>query len=120
MPALASVALLASFVLHEDPAPSSDQREGEIVVTGERVTRSLRDTSSSVAVIDQSEIEANGANRVDQILALIPNVQLGNGSQGPAIRGLDFDRAAVGLARVPGRQPAANHDHRGRTAGDLQ
>jgi hypothetical protein len=40
-------------------------------------------------VIDEAEIEATGANRVDQILALIANVQLGNGSQGPAIRGLD-------------------------------
>ena len=34
-------------------------------------------------------MEANGATRVDQVLALIPNVQLGNGSQGPAIRGMD-------------------------------
>ncbi len=61
----------------------------DIVVTGERVPRTLRETPSSVAVMDETAIEANGANRVDQILALIPNVQLGNGSQGPAIRGMD-------------------------------
>ena len=32
MPALASVALLASLALYDDSAPTSDQREGESVV----------------------------------------------------------------------------------------
>jgi iron complex outermembrane recepter protein len=69
----------------EAPAPKPD----EIIVTGERVTRTVRDTASSVAVLTQREIEAAGAADVRQMLALVPNVQLGNGSQGPAIRGLD-------------------------------
>jgi outer membrane receptor protein involved in Fe transport len=60
-----------------------------IVVTGERVRRSVHDTASSVAVIGRKEIEAAGASQLNQILALVPNVQLGNGSQGPAIRGQD-------------------------------
>jgi outer membrane receptor protein involved in Fe transport len=70
-------------------APPSPDDPGAIVVTGERVKRSLKDTSSSVAVAGEAEIEASGASRVDDVLALVPNVQLGNGSQGPAIRGLD-------------------------------
>ncbi len=69
-------------------SPAKDESD-EIIVTGEQVPRSLRNTSSSVYVATQSEIEAEGADRADQILAQIPNVQLGNGSQGPAIRGLD-------------------------------
>lgn len=69
--------------------PESANGEQAIIVTGERVKRSLKETPSSVTVVGQSEIEASGADRVDQILAQIPNVQLGNGSQGPAIRGMD-------------------------------
>ena len=91
MPALllaAALALAATEPPVAVPAKDEDLAD-EIVVTGERARRSLRDTPSSVAVVSGAEIEAAGANRVDDILGLIPNVQLGNGSQGPAIRGLD-------------------------------
>ena len=87
MAALAFLAL-AHLAATGDVSPKPLDAD-EIIVTGERVRRSVRDTPSSVAVIDQSDMEANGADRVDQLLALIPNVQLGNGSQGPAIRGMD-------------------------------
>ena len=70
-----------------DPPVRSDSED--IIVTGERVPRTVRQTSSSVIVVSQKDIEATGADRVDQILALVPNLRLGNGSQGPAIRGLD-------------------------------
>lgn len=85
---------------------TKDYPVDEIIVTGERARRSLKDTPSSVAVISQSEIEAAGANRVDDILALIPNVQLGNGSQGPAIRGMDTTGALSALpAFLGGNRP---------------
>ncbi|MEA1072977.1 TonB-dependent receptor [Sphingomonas sp. LY160] len=75
------------------PAPPPPVEAGapveEIVVTGERVPRSLRETASSVAVITAGEIEARPADRVDQLLASIPNVQPGSGTEGPAIRGQD-------------------------------
>ncbi len=87
MPAFFCLAALAAAVQQADPGDAETAEE--IVVTGERVPRSLRETPSSVAVVDEAAMEANGANRVDQVLALIPNVQLGNGSQGPAIRGMD-------------------------------
>jgi outer membrane receptor protein involved in Fe transport len=89
MSAIASFALLAAVAMQEGSEPARDEVSREIIVTGERVPRSVRETPSSVVVIDEDEIEANGANRLDQVLALIPNVQLGNGSQGPAIRGQD-------------------------------
>jgi outer membrane receptor protein involved in Fe transport len=69
-------------------APTKDDRE-EIVVTGERVPRSLRQTASSVAVVTAREIEVRPADRVEQLLAAIPNVQLGSGTDGPVIRGQD-------------------------------
>ena len=87
MAALAFLALAHLAATGDVPPKPLDA--DEIIVTGERVRRSVRDTPSSVAVIDQSDMEANGADRVDQLLALVPNVQLGNGSQGPAIRGMD-------------------------------
>lgn len=87
MPALASVILLAGLAAQEAAEPEA--QNPEIVVTGERVARSLRQTPSSVAVVSEDEIEASGANRVDDVLAFIPNVQLGSGSSGPAIRGMD-------------------------------
>jgi outer membrane receptor protein involved in Fe transport len=81
-------------------------RSGEIVVTGERVKRSLRETSSSIAVFDRQDLEATGTNRIEQALPLIPNVQLGSGSQGPAIRGLDTTGALQALpAFLGGNRP---------------
>lgn len=70
------------------PAAADDAPE-EIVVTGERVARTLRETASSAVVLTQAELEAHPADRVEQLLAAVPNVQLGHGSEGPAIRGLD-------------------------------
>jgi iron complex outermembrane recepter protein len=88
MPAHVGLVVLAVVSASPDSV-TADEQDRDIIVTGERVTRTLRETSSSVAVVNETEIEASGSNRVDDILALIPNVQLGNGSQGPAIRGLD-------------------------------
>jgi outer membrane receptor protein involved in Fe transport len=87
MPVFFCLAALAAAAQQADP--EDIQVAEDIVVTGERLPRSLRETASSVAVVDEAAIEANGATRVDQVLTLIPNVQLGNGSQGPAIRGMD-------------------------------
>ena len=85
---LASLAR-TGLALAAPEAAAKDEAPAEIVVTGERVPRSLQETASSVVVITASEIEAQAADRVDQLLATIPNVQLGSGTQGPAIRGQD-------------------------------
>jgi outer membrane receptor protein involved in Fe transport len=61
-----------------------------IVVTGERVPRRVSETSSSVAVFSRDELEVlSGADRLDQVIALVPNLQLGSGGEGPTIRGQD-------------------------------
>jgi outer membrane receptor protein involved in Fe transport len=69
--------------------PATDVEPQNIVVTGERVKRLLRDTPSSVEVITAERIEAQGVDRLEQLLAAIPNVQLGSGGDGPAVRGQD-------------------------------
>ena len=91
----------------QSPAPDEPPASAEtIIVTGERVKRSLKDTASSVAVFGERDIEAASADRVDQVLQLVPNVQLGNGSQGPAIRGQDTTGALQALpAFLGGNRP---------------
>jgi outer membrane receptor protein involved in Fe transport len=89
MPVWVCFSLLAVTAASQADVSPELTSSSEIIVTGERIARTLRETSSSVAVVNENEMQANGANRVDQVLALIPNVQLGNGSQGPAIRGMD-------------------------------
>jgi iron complex outermembrane recepter protein len=97
---VALVGLIAAQIAVASPAmaePARPSDQAEIVVTGERVRRSLHDTASSVAVFGKREIEASSADRIDQILALVPNVTIGNGSQGPAIRGQDTTGALQSL-----------------------
>lgn len=61
-----------------------------IIITGERVPREIRETSSSVVVLTRDDIEAQaGSDRLEQLLALVPNVEPGGGNDGPTIRGQD-------------------------------
>ncbi len=87
----------------------------EIVVTGERTPRSLQATASSVVVITAREIEAQPVDRVDQLLATIPNVQLGSGAEGPAVRGQDSTGVVRELfAFLGGTRPRATMTIDGR------
>jgi iron complex outermembrane receptor protein len=62
----------------------------EVIVTGERLARPLSETASSVVVNTGERVESmSGADRVEQVLALTPNVQFGSGGVGPTIRGQD-------------------------------
>ena len=85
----ACVALAAVLILLPAQQPLSDGKAETIIVTGERVKRLLHDTASSVSVATKRDIEAASADRIDQILELVPNVQIGSGGEGPTIRGQD-------------------------------
>jgi outer membrane receptor protein involved in Fe transport len=96
----------AAAAAQAEPAEPPRDATADIVVTGERVRRSLRETQSSVYVATQADIEGQPVDRVEQVLAFVPNVQLGNGSEGPAIRGLDTTGALQGLpAFLGGNRP---------------
>jgi len=89
---LIAVASLASAqsAPEKQQAATSSEDAAEIVVTGERVPRSLRRTPSSVVVFTSDMIETQpGADRLDQFLEQVPNVQFGPSGQGPTIRGQD-------------------------------
>lgn len=69
-------------------AQTAPEDETEIIVTGERTVRTVDQTAASVVVFDDQAIRGiGGANRVQDVLALTPNVQLGAGESAPAIRG---------------------------------
>ncbi|MCL6698270.1 TonB-dependent receptor [Sphingomonas sp. NSE70-1] len=108
MLSLACAASMAMVAVIDDPGidQPQEQQGDEIVVTGERIPRTLRETASSLSLVSERDIEAQSADRVDQLLALIPNVQLGNGSEGPAIRGQDTTGALQALpAFLGGNRP---------------
>ncbi|WP_232730141.1 TonB-dependent receptor [Novosphingobium kunmingense] len=107
--------LLAAGESPRAAAPGPADAE-QIVVTGERVTRSTLETASSVAVRSAQEIEAlAGADRIEQVLMGVPNVQLGSGGEGPVIRGQDSTGAVRDLpAFLGGSRPRATIQVDGR------
>jgi outer membrane receptor for ferrienterochelin and colicin len=79
-------------VAEADPAsPAAEESLDEaVIVTGERVLRSVRKTSSSVEVVSRQQLEATvGADRIEQALELVPNVEASAGGAAPVIRGQD-------------------------------
>jgi outer membrane receptor protein involved in Fe transport len=96
--------LIAAAGPAQSSAESKDQ--ADIIVTGERTPRRLKDTASSVSVVRQRDIEAASADRVEPMLQLVPNVLLGTGSQGATIRGQDTTGALQALpAFLGGNRP---------------
>jgi outer membrane receptor protein involved in Fe transport len=93
--------------------------DAEIVVTGERVERRLAEAPSSVSVFTAEAIEAlSGADRLDELLTQIPNIQLGSGGEGPTIRGQDTTGVLRDLpAFLGGTRPRATLQVDGRAVG---
>ncbi|MDV2079402.1 TonB-dependent receptor [Marinobacter xestospongiae] len=101
-----------------DRAPSADHALPPIVVTGEKVERSIYDTSSSVEVYDQQRIESTpGATELSDVLDLNPAiVDPGIGNHMPAVRGVDGSGSSIGgLATFAGVRPRLNVSLDGRS-----
>src|SRR5690606_34549227 len=114
--AVAILAALCAFAAA--PARAQETALSEVVVTGEKVRRSLRDTASSVDVTDRRDLE----RRTDivttgDLLAQIPNVVTAEPTNlAPAIRGLDGTGPAQGAdAFFAGTRPRLNYQIDGRT-----
>ncbi len=88
----------------------------EVLVTGERLARPQSETASSVVVYSGERVESlSGADRIEQVLALTPNVQLGSGGVGPTIRGQDSTGVLRDLpAFLGGTRPRATLQVDGR------
>lgn len=101
------------------PSALAQADAGSIIVTGERIARSVKDTDSGLSVITSEQIAAlSGADRIDQALALTPNLQFGSGGEGPTIRGQDTNGALRGLpAFLGGTRPRVTLQVDGRPIG---
>lgn len=89
-----------------------------ITVTGEKTTRSMMDTSSSVEVFDSQRIESlPAANTVTDLMNLTPNVvDVGNANELPTVRGVDGSGPATGaVAFLAGSRPRLNMSLDGRS-----
>jgi outer membrane receptor protein involved in Fe transport len=102
--------------LSGSPVLAQQAQFEEIVVTGQRIERTLFETASSVFVLTAEGIErVAGASDSDDLLALTPNVTLGPGDSAPAIRGQDSTGALSGVdAFLGGTRPRSTISIDGR------
>lgn len=105
-------------VASDSAAESSNNDLQEIIVTGEKTTRSLFDTASAVRVVDDQELARKSITSIRQALDDLPNVLStdGGGSLAPAVRGVDGTGPANGgNAFFAGERPRLNYIVDGRT-----
>ncbi|MCP3731516.1 TonB-dependent receptor [Sphingomonas sp. MG17] len=116
-----SLALIAAIPADECWAQTSAAKDGksEIVVTGERADRTVLETTSSVSVFGADQIiQLAAADRIEQLLASIPNIQVGSGGDGPTIRGQDSTGVLRDLpAFLGGNRPRVTLQVDGRAVG---
>jgi outer membrane receptor protein involved in Fe transport len=94
-------------------------QDSEIVVTGERVKRSLKETAAGVTVFDKRQMEVLAApDRIQQLLSLVPNVLAPSSRDMPMIRGQNSAGVLGGLpAFLGGARPRTVVQVDGRTIG---
>lgn len=111
---MSSIGLALILLAAQQPPTAED----DIIVTGERVKRSLRKTDGSVEVFDRRRLDGEpGADRLDDLLDSTPNVTLGNPGSGPAIRGQDTTGPLIDLAAfLGGTRPRTTLNIDGRAA----
>ena len=115
------VAMLAGaspFVLAGAAQAQQVEEVEDIVVTGDRTDRTLRQTASSVSVLTGGEVDRlGGAYSTDDVIARIPNlVSTRPSSTAPAIRGIDGTGPAIGGdAFFGGTRPRVNFQVDNRT-----
>ena len=83
--AASTIALAASPSLAQQVSEDADS--ADIVVTGERIDRSVLDTASTVSVLDARAVENRSQQSLFEAMAGIPNVAITEGEGLPAIRG---------------------------------
>jgi outer membrane receptor protein involved in Fe transport len=99
------------------PAPPTPDNPDTIVVTGERVKRSLKETPSSVGIFSRRDIERLAApDRMQDLLQFVPNVLVGSKRDMPIIRGQNSAGVLGGLpAFLGGARPRTVVQVDGRT-----
>ena len=114
---LAAIAALAAQPSPGQADAAVPDNPESIIVTGERVKRSLKDTSSSVKVFDQRDLDRMAApDRINQVLQLVPNLLVPTSRDTPVIRGQIGVGVLQGLpAFLGGARPRTAMQIDGRT-----
>ncbi len=113
--AAAMLALSAHVIAEESAKEESDE---VVIVTGERVERTIYDTSASVTVFDEGTLSSvPRGSELNDILRLAPNlVFTGNDNNLPTVRGIDGSGPSVGgLASFAGTSTRLNFSIDGRS-----
>jgi iron complex outermembrane receptor protein len=78
-----------------EPAPDEPVQLDEVVVTATKRASKVRDIPATIAVLTGEQLEREGVQSIDQIVALVPGVNLTDDGQGQAkrvtIRGISAD-----------------------------
>jgi len=83
------IGLIASLtIISSSNADELDQEIEKIMVTGQKIDRSLQETAASVAVVTRKHIEQQNINDLYDVLERTPNVT-GDFGSGFSIRGID-------------------------------
>lgn len=94
--------------------------ENEIIVIGEKTSRTLRETASSVTVLSEEELgQIPSVFSANGLLDHIPNIStVEPGNEAPTIRGVDGTGPAAGAdAFLAGTRPRLTYQIDGRTLG---
>jgi outer membrane receptor protein involved in Fe transport len=104
---LAALGLVVATVVHADTVPEAPP----VTVTATRVERPLGGVPASIVVIDSSQIERSSAQRLDDVLRVVPGFQLFRRqsslvaqptTQGATLRGIGATGASRALVLVDG------------------
>src|SRR5690242_20042991 len=109
--------LMAAAQAAAAPTSAAAPKPDEIIVTGERVKRSLKDTPSSVVVFGKRDLDRLAApDRLSELLELVPNVLITARRDTPTIRGQVSTGVLGGLpAFLGGARPRTVVQIDGRT-----
>lgn len=109
---LAKVAYVAPIVTLAlaTPARALDDKnepiDGEIIVTGQKLSQSLQDTPASVVVATSDAVGQPAFRTVEDYLRGMPNVVFSSNGQAPTVRGIDGNGVALrGTGAVSGGRP---------------
>lgn len=86
--AIAAALSATSFNALAEIAPEADADIEKIIVTGQKIDRTIQETPNSVAVITTADIEKQNMQNMADIYSAIPNVA-GDFNQGFSIRGIN-------------------------------
>ncbi|MCC2605859.1 TonB-dependent receptor [Planctobacterium marinum] len=103
LPLLAAItaSLTGPVAIAEDMPENDDTQVENIVVIGEKIERTLKDTTSSISVIAEEALNSTQFKSVSQAISEIPNVVALSGSV-PDIRGVSGNGAAGGFNSISG------------------